>query len=232
VRQLRRDFADAGRNLKRTISDVGYHKLEEMPDEEVLIAAAGLTAVDLEQLFDHDDGAARNGMTLTELPVVVPDRSEETTARGDRKKGKNKRKKLRRNDDDYRSYRSLVSKMARASELDSPAPRGHFLRDFGQSDREMIENSADSASVPQALNLLNGPIVEALTNRYATFGNRLHQAGDVDGKTRMIFQAMLTREPTAEELAIVSAEVEQYGDEAYSGIVWSLLNTQQFLFVQ
>ncbi len=231
MRELRTEFSEAGKGVKRTINDVGYYKLEEMANDEVLIAAAGLTTVDLEQLASQDS-TERNGMTITELPAVLPDKSEQSADREDGQKGKNKRKKLRRDDDDYRSYRALVSKMARASELDSPAPRGHFLRDFGQSDREMIENSADSASVPQALNLLNGPVVEALTNRYASFGNRLHQAGDVDAKTRMIFQAMLTREPTAKELSIVSTEVEQFGDDAYAGVVWSLLNTQQFLFVQ
>ena len=64
------------------------------------------------------------------------------------------------------------------------------------------------------------------------FGKRVHGAGDPDEKARMIFQAMLTREPTEEELAIVRAEVKNGGDEAYEGIVWALLNTQQFLFVQ
>ena len=48
----------------------------------------------------------------------------------------------------------------------------------------------------------------------------------------MIFQAMLTREPTQRELELVQAEIAQHGDEAYEGIVWSLLNTQQFMFVQ
>ena len=122
--------------------------------------------------------------------------------------------------------------MARASELTSPAPRGHFLREFGQSDREVIENAANHASVPQALNLLNGTIVEALTNRFAVFGSRIHSAGDADEKTKMIFQAMLTREPTEREKEIVKAEVEAKGDEAYESIVWALLNTQQFIFVQ
>ena len=133
---------------------------------------------------------------------------------------------------DYRGYTGLVSQMARASELESPARRGHFLREFGQSDREVIENSANSASVPQALNLMNGSMVEALTNRFAVFGRRIHAAGDPDEKIRMIFQAMLTREPNGREMNIARAEVEVRGDDAYPAIVWALLNTQQFIFVQ
>ena len=110
---------------------------------------------------------------------------------------------------------ALLAGMARASELRSPAPRGHFLRDFGQSDREVIENAADHASVPHALNLLNGQMVEALTNKYSTFGQRVHAAGDVEEKTRMIFQAMLTRQPSEKELELVKSEVENSGDSAY-----------------
>ncbi len=122
--------------------------------------------------------------------------------------------------------------MARASELEFPAPRGHFLREFGQSDREVIEDAEDHASVPQALNLLSGPMVEALTNPFAVFGSRLHEAGDAEEKIDMIFQAILTREPSESERALALNTVEEHGDSAYESMVWALLNTQQFLFVQ
>jgi hypothetical protein len=133
---------------------------------------------------------------------------------------------------ELKNFKKLVADMARASELESPAPRGHFLREFGQSDREVIENAASHASVPQALTLLNGTTVEMLTNQFAVFGRRLHAAGDSKEKTKMIFQAMLTREPTDREMDIVMAEIDAKGDEAYESIVWALLNTQQFMFVQ
>jgi len=134
---------------------------------------------------------------------------------------------------DLRNFKGLVSKMARASELEMPAPRGHFLRDFGQSDRDVIENASDHASVPQALNLLNGPMIEALTNRFAVLGRRLEAAADDDEKIRLIFQAMLTREPTQREMEIARAEIAAQGDDdATDSLVWALLNTQRFLFVQ
>ncbi len=75
-------------------------------------------------------------------------------------------------------------------------------------------------------------MVEALTNRFAVFGSRLHNAGSFKEKTQLIFQAMLTRKPTEKELKIVEIEFEQMGDAAYENIVWALLNTQQFIFVQ
>ena len=48
----------------------------------------------------------------------------------------------------------------------------------------------------------------------------------------MIFQAMLTRQPTEKEMELAKAEIEAHGNSAYEGLVWSLLNTQQFIFVQ
>ena len=84
---------------------------------------------------------------------------------------------------EYKSYLKLGSDWARASELTTPAPRGHFLRDFGQSDRNVIENANDQASVPQVLNLLNGPLAPALTNRFSVLGRRLHAARDAGGKS-------------------------------------------------
>ena len=53
-------------------------------------------------------------------------------------------------------WRGMSAGMVRASEVISPAPAGHFLRQFGQSDREIISSSTEEASISQALRLLNG----------------------------------------------------------------------------
>ena len=133
---------------------------------------------------------------------------------------------------EYRDYFKLIARMARASELDQPAPRGHFLRDFGQSDRETIENAAYNASIPQALNLLNGQIIDALANRYSLLGKRLFMAKTPEAKITAIFKAMLTREPTSDEMAMILEDVKKYGERSYRGLIWTLLNTRQFLFIQ
>ncbi len=121
--------------------------------------------------------------------------------------------------------------MARASELQSPARRGHFLREFGQSDREVIENANWGASVPQALNLLNGPTAEMLRNVNSVFGQEVDKAKTPEDKIRIIYMAMLTRKPTDSEMKSLLAEVESNGEKGYDNIVWALLNTQQFIFV-
>ncbi|MFT5468506.1 MAG: hypothetical protein ACI8UO_003616 [Verrucomicrobiales bacterium] len=132
----------------------------------------------------------------------------------------------------HRSYSTAIRGMARASELASPAPRGHFLRDFGQSDRVQIENSNNGASIPQALNLLNGPLSDGLANRFSVLGQEVAAADAPQEKVRLIFQGMLTREPTADEFQLALSEFERNPDAAPAGLIWALLNTRQFLFIR
>ena len=53
----------------------------------------------------------------------------------------------------------------RASEVGSPAPNGHLIREFGGSDRDQIENSHKQASVTQVLNLLNGYVEQRILGK-------------------------------------------------------------------
>lgn len=226
--KLRNELSDLRREGQRVITDIGYKNIGEKVDGNSLLVAMGMSEMSMTgDQMGASDGAG-SGAVLTKLPKPeLPEPPADVAS--DRKKLKTWRDQQKR---EYRMYSTLVAQMARASELESPARRGHFLREFGQSDREVIENAAQHASVPQALSLLNGPIVEALTNPYAVFGRRVHSAGDSEEKIDMIFKAMLTREPSEREMQIAQQEVATHGDSAYEGIVWALLNTQQFIFVQ
>ncbi len=209
------------------VAEIAYRHVGEDVKEDDLLLAMGMSEMKMQMNGGMmSANAAGERAVLTKLPKpVMPEPPADLDTR-------QKKQWLAGQEKAYRAYTSLISGMARASELESPAPRGHFLREFGQSDREVIENAADHASVPQALNLLNGTMVEALTNPFAVFGSRLHEAGDADEKIELIFQAMLTREPTASERELAQSYVEKYGDSAYGRIVWTLLNTRQFIFVQ
>ncbi|MEO0413479.1 MAG: DUF1549 domain-containing protein [Verrucomicrobiota bacterium] len=229
--QLRREYSNVRRAVGKKISAVGYKYLEEKVEGDDLLLAMGLMDAGATMMMGEDEASDTVGV-MTSLPKIQkPGLPEELQNLGKKERYKIKQWQAKENAA-QKVYRELIAGMARASELQSPARRGHFLRDFGQSDREVIENAASDASVPQALNLLNGQMVDSLTNRYSTFGSRLYKAGTVEEKASMIFQAMLTREPSAEELALVKAEFEREGEAAYPGIVWALLNTQQFMFVQ
>lgn len=234
--EARRELSALRREAREVVEEIGYKNVGRKVDGQELLAAMGMTEMDMsggeagasDSAGSSDtDAAADSQAVLTKLPK--PEYTKPPAGMTDKKE---RRDWVNRQRKDYRNYTRLVSRMARASELESPARRGHFLREFGQSDREVIENSSDSASVPQALNLMNGSMVEALTNRFAVFGRRIHEAGDPEEKIRMIFQAMLTRTPTEREEAIARAEVAADGEAAYPAIVWALLNTREFLFVQ
>jgi len=77
----------------------------------------------------------------------------------------------------------ISGKFSRASELMSPAPAGHFLRQFGQSDRDQIENSNREPAVPQILSMMNGMIEKQIVKDPNTvlMTNLLKMQGSQDG---------------------------------------------------
>lgn len=133
---------------------------------------------------------------------------------------------------DQDRWKGLSGQLVRASEVPSPAPEGHFLREFGQSDRETIDASSDEASVPQALMLLNGPIMDYLRNGRAALASALKQAETPDAKLDLLFMGFLTRKPSIEEREWLLSEWNQDGKEAVEKIAWMLLNAREFTFIQ
>ena len=111
------------------------------------------------------------------------------------------------NDTRWKGYNSALM---RASEITTPAPPGHFLREFGQSDREIIENSNTQATVPQALTLLNGVIYGGVFSPNSPLSKNLSLHKTDSEKIRVLFLSLLNREPTEKEtmdcLKIVKAK--------------------------
>ena len=121
----------------------------------------------------------------------------------------------------------------RASEIGSPAPVGHLVRQFGGSDREQIENSHKQASVTQVLNLLNGFVEDRLLkNKNSLVVKNVQEAGSVQDQINTAFLSILNREPNSKELRIIKDSVKGAGDELYKDLVWVLINSHEFLFVQ
>jgi hypothetical protein len=127
---------------------------------------------------------------------------------------------------------SLLSLTTRASELPSPTKAGHFLRTFGQSDRELIENASDDATVPQALALLNGPASEVLNNPISKLNQDLSAAATPSQKVDMLYLSLLSRHPTNNERAVLNQVIAERGDKALDDITHALLTGSQFLFIQ
>ncbi len=121
--------------------------------------------------------------------------------------------------------------LVRASELPSPAPPGHLLRDFGQSDRNLIENANASPAVTQALTLLNGVVDQHVLQPQSALMKSLEPISGQEPRIRATYLAILTRAPSAKELAMaMSAGAGRPNGTA--DLVWTLINSNEFLFVQ
>ena len=130
---------------------------------------------------------------------------------------------------DYAGYSDMYY---RASELPSPAPGGHFLREFGQSERLVIENSWNDASVTQALSLMNGEIFEDLTGKNSQLAKSLEFALTPTEKATKLWLTVLGRTPTAEEKKMVTEATEGKGKDSWKDVFWALLNGREFIFIQ
>jgi len=139
-------------------------------------------------------------------------------------------KKSREARDKDHTYTALL--LVRASELPSPRPPGHFLRQFGQSDREAIEVSSVDGSVPQVLQMFNGPITHMLLEPKSVMYNNVIAEKTNDMRVDVVFQSILTRRPTLDERKTALAEVKGHGDAGYGNVIWALVNTREFLFIQ
>ena len=121
----------------------------------------------------------------------------------------------------------------RASELSSPAPNGHLIREFGGSDREQIEGSHKQASVTQVLNLLNGYVEKSILNKKeALVLNNVKKAGSKEDQIETAFMSILNRKPDAKEMRAVKDALQKSGDNFHKDVVWVLINSHEFLFVQ
>ena len=134
----------------------------------------------------------------------------------------------------YEKYRKgLHQTWCRASELPSPAPRGHFLREFGQSDRDIIENASQEASVPQALTMLNGSLLTQLNSGWSTLAMSLRKTMTPQEKIDTLFLSLYSRKPTAKEQAMLlqKLDVAAGSKTIWDDIVMAAISTQRFLFI-
>ncbi len=122
--------------------------------------------------------------------------------------------------------------MIRSADLRSPAPNGHFLREFGQSDRELVENANEDATVGQALMVLNGKTFTQLMNPYTMISRSLRKAADADSAIDTIYLALFSRKATAEEKELLKPVIGKNTVTGKGDALWAALNTRQFYFIQ
>jgi hypothetical protein len=125
-------------------------------------------------------------------------------------------------------------KSLRASEVGDPAPRGHMILQFGGSPRDQIQVSHKEAAVNQVLAMINGYAEKYLVNNKKSVTlNKIAEAKSMEDKINLSFLALLQRNPNASELKDFKEMINQLNvDDYHKDIVWALLNSHEFMFVQ
>ena len=125
--------------------------------------------------------------------------------------------------------------MIRASEMRQPSNVGSFLYMFGQSDKRFIENGNQEGTIPQVMMLLNG----SLTNQVMATGNRsvvqdARSEDSHDDGIDVVYLSVLNRRPAPQERDVAEKLVRGGKGNAadYSDLIWALLNSHEFMFIQ
>ncbi|MFT6863361.1 MAG: hypothetical protein ACJAVK_001922 [Akkermansiaceae bacterium] len=127
---------------------------------------------------------------------------------------------------------SAILGIARASELPSPADPNHFLQKFGQSDRISIDGATNEGSLTQTLQMLNGATQTIVANPKDTVIRTILQGSETnEDKGALLFQSVLTRQPTAQERAMCTQELNERKVKGFTNIVSALVCTPEFLFI-
>ena len=221
-----------------------YEKVTGKPYGGTLVAAnksAAGTAEVPSMMAGESMMMMGNGLRVERIPVPGYDRPE--LSREERKSQEEKVIESFRDEAAYygidekrqRDYfRSRIQQQRdflRAAELESPAPRGHPLRDFGQSDRETIENANADASVPQSLFMMNGNLMPSILSKYSQLMLSVSKAQYPDDQVETIYKAVLGRKPDAREKQAWQ-KAQEAGLSQIEDLIYALLNTQQFIFIQ
>jgi hypothetical protein len=120
--------------------------------------------------------------------------------------------------------------LARASELPQPAKEAHFLRMFGQSDRQLADGASLEGGVPQVLMLMNGDVQRVIQSDLSHVLKDAAKQGSPEHKVESLYYSFLGRRPTIPEAQMAARTLTdglKLGD-----LTWALFNSREFIFVQ
>ena len=121
--------------------------------------------------------------------------------------------------------------LVRSSYLQSPAPGGHLIRQFGGSDREQIDNSSSEPNTPQVLNLLNGFVESNILNKKdADFMEQMQSEKAKTKQIESVFLSILARKPTTQEFNSLKRIIDK--PDGFKHVSWILLNSHEFIFIK
>ena len=69
-------------------------------------------------------------------------------------------------------------------------------------------------------------------HRLDLLGGLLNELQTPEEKIALVYRTMLTRKPTSREVERILADYQTHGEETIGDLVWALLNSRQFIFIQ
>jgi len=120
--------------------------------------------------------------------------------------------------------------LARASELNQPERDQHFLRMFGQSDRQIADSNTEEGSIPQVLMLMNGEAQKVIGQEDSLVVKTAAAQSTPEQQVESLYLSFFSRKPHADELGTAVAALGN--GLSMRDLTWVLFNTREFVFVE
>ena len=117
----------------------------------------------------------------------------------------------------------------RASELPQPMPPTHFLRVAGQSAREVADDGSTEGGITKSLAMMNGEVTKSLMTNSLVIKAAQSKNTQVE-QIAFLYRTCLSRLPRKQDTSQCIAALDQGLD--LGDIVWALLNSREFMFIQ
>ena len=120
--------------------------------------------------------------------------------------------------------------LARASELPQPAKEAHFLRMFGQSDRQIADTNSREGGVPQVLMMMNGDVQKCIASDQSMVLRDAAKQKTPEQQVESLYFSFLGRRPTIPETQTAR---RVFGEGLkLPDLTWVLFNSREFIFIQ
>ncbi len=120
--------------------------------------------------------------------------------------------------------------LARASELQQPAKEAHFLRMFGQSDRQIADSNSSEGGVPQVLMMMNGDVQKVIASQSSMVLKDAAKAKSPELQVESLYFSFLGRRPTIPETQTARRVLTD--GLKLADLTWVLFNSREFIFIQ
>ncbi len=120
--------------------------------------------------------------------------------------------------------------LARASELPQPEKDQHFLRMFGQSDRQIADSESEEGSIPQVLMLMNGEAQRVIGQNDSLVVKTAGEQKSPEQQVESLYLSFFSRKPKPAELGEAVAGLGN--GLTLRDLTWVLFNTREFIFVE